>query len=124
MAPGAPGPPPGRDGSPGLPGSPAAFGGGVVPSVEMLRRPSAACTTVTAGLSSTMSPSSTRPVRSGSSCRRMRPVLSLRKGVAPNFGSSATSRSCSSTAGSGSTRSETEANFTGRPSVWVAVLAM
>ena len=71
-----------------------------------------------------MSPSSTRPVSSGSSRRRMRPVLSFRNGVVPNFGSSATSSSCSSTAGSGSTRTDTEVNFTGRPSVWLALLWM
>jgi hypothetical protein len=51
-------------------------------------------------------------------------TASLWNGAVPNLGSSATSRSCSSTAGNGSTRSVTALNFTGRPSVWVALAAM
>ena len=95
-----------------------------VPSVEMFMRPSAVWITAMTGFVSLTSPSSTRPVSSGRSLSRTLPVSSFRKGSVPNCGSSAISRPCRATAGSGRTEIDIERNFTGRPSAWEALVAM
>src|SRR2546428_358508 len=76
------------------------------------------------GRSSTRSPNSTRPTGRGRTRSASRPVSSLRNGAVPNCGSSPTSSPCSSTAGRGKTTTETDANFTGRPSACDALDAI
>ena len=76
------------------------------------------------GCLSTKSPSSTRKSSSGQSRRRISARSNLRNGSVPKAGSSATSRLRSTTAGSGSTDTDTAENFTGRPRALEAVLAM
>src|SRR5437899_2438037 len=76
------------------------------------------------GRSSVRSPNSTRPPSRGRTRSASRPVSSLRNGAVPNSGSSPTSSPCSSTAGRGKTTTETDANFTGRPSACDALDAI
>ena len=115
-APAPPAPPLGCPPRPGL-----FFGSAAAPRLAMFRTPSGFRISVMAGRWSVRSPNSTRPARSPSSFSASRPVSSLRKGAESNFGSSATSRLCSLTAGPGSTDTETEVNLTGRPSACDAV---
>src|SRR5574337_315455 len=93
---------------------------GAAPRLATFHRPTASWISSTRGRWSVSSANSTRREKSGPRRRPKRPSPTLKNGALPKRGSSATSRSLRTTAGSGRTEREREENFTGRPSAWVA----
>src|SRR5438128_1027995 len=118
--PAAPAPPPTAPPAP----RPGRARDSAVPRLATFSWPSGFWMSAMTGRSSVRSPNSTRPPSRGRTRSASRPVSSLRNGAVPNCGSSPTSSPCSSTAGRGKTTTETDANFTGRPSACDALDAI